>query len=254
MNTMSVAAPGRPFHVAVMLGLPVCAMSALALLDTTPLDFWISNRFYQPAAGFAARDSFWLETVLHDVAKQVLLVPSVLILLGWLASFGVPWLRVWRRPLAYLGLAIGISTGIMPPLKAVTGVHCPWSLREFGGQEHHARLFAQPAPTANPGRCWPGGHASTGFSLFAWYFVLRDRRPRAARVALLAAMALGTAFSLGRIMQGAHFLSHNLWTMLIDWCVCALAYRLMLHRRPSTRLVDVVPGETRNDRSRQPLV
>lgn len=94
-------------------------------------------------------------------------------------------------------------------------------------------LLAERAPTANPGRCWPGGHASAGFSLLALFFVLRDRKPRAARMTLLFALGLGTLFSLGRMLQGAHFLSHNLWTLLIDWVICVLSYRWLLYRVPA---------------------
>jgi len=34
-------------------------------------------------------------------------------------------------------------------------------------------------------------------------------------------------------MQGAHFLSHSLWTLLLDWVICVLAYRLLLYRPPA---------------------
>jgi membrane-associated PAP2 superfamily phosphatase len=33
------------------------------------------------------------------------------------------------------------------------------------------------------------------------------------------------------MMQGAHFLSHNLWTLLIDWTICLSCYRWILYRR-----------------------
>jgi membrane-associated PAP2 superfamily phosphatase len=32
------------------------------------------------------------------------------------------------------------------------------------------------------------------------------------------------------MMQGAHFLSHNLWTLLLDWTICVLCYRALLYR------------------------
>ena len=125
-----------------------------------------------------------------------------------------------------------LSTAVVTPLKVLTGMHCPWSLSEFGGSETFVPLLGTRAPTDKPGRCWPGGHASAGFSLLALFFALRDRRPRAARVALVVALGLGSVFSLGRMMQGAHFFSHNLWTLLIDWTLCLLVYRWMLYRAP----------------------
>jgi membrane-associated PAP2 superfamily phosphatase len=92
-------------------------------------------------------------------------------------------------------------------------------------------LGARPA-TTHPGRCWPGGHASAGFSLLALFFFLRDRRPRTARIALWVALGAGAVFSVGRMMQGAHFLTHNLWTLLFDWTICVLCYRWVLYERP----------------------
>ena len=50
---------------------------------------------------------------------------------------------------------------------------------------------------------------------------------------LATAITLGITLSVSRMLQGAHFLSHNLWTALIDWLVCATLYRLMLYR-PAT--------------------
>ena len=110
-------------------------------------------------------------------------------------------LRSWRRELGYLVLALGLSTSIVPPLKTLTAVQCPWSLTQFGGHEAFSPLIGERPLTDKPGRCWPGGHASTGFALLALYFALRDRRPRLARWALGLALTLGCVLSLGRMMQ-----------------------------------------------------
>lgn len=109
-------------------------------------------------------------------------------------------------------------------------MQCPWSLAQFGGEETYSSLLSPRPPTEHPGRCWPGGHASSGFVLFALFFALRDRKPRLARYALAFAFAMGCLLSLSRMLQGAHFLSHNLWTMLFDWLICLGLYRLMLYR------------------------
>ncbi|MFI8980222.1 phosphatase PAP2 family protein [Ectopseudomonas khazarica] len=220
------------------LGIPLALMAALLLIDPAPLDFALANLFYEPGQGFIGRHSFWLEDILHDRAKQAVIVVGVLAIVGFVLSLLPTRLRAWRRPLGYLVLALGLSTSVVTPLKALTGMHCPWSLSEFGGQEQFTPLLAERAPTAKPGRCWPGGHASAGFSLLALFFVLRDRRPRAARVALAVALSLGSLFSLGRMLQGAHFLSHNVWTLLIDWVICLVTYRLVLYRAPAVHSAD----------------
>lgn len=225
----------RYFNFTWALSIPLLLMAVLLVVDPSPVDFAIEHLFYQPGQGFIGRHSFWLEDILHDRAKQAVIAVGVLAIVGFLLSLLPTRLRPLRRSLGYLVLALGLCVSVVTPLKALTGMHCPWSLSEFGGHEQFTPLLAERAPTANPGRCWPGGHASAGFSLIALFFALRDRRPRAARIALMVALGLGSLFSLGRMLQGAHFLSHNLWTLLIDWVICLVTYRLVLYRAPAAQ-------------------
>jgi membrane-associated PAP2 superfamily phosphatase len=227
----------RYFDFRLGLGIPVALMVLLLLFDPSGLDFAIEHLFYQPGLGFIGKRHVWLEDILHDRAKQLVIVFGVLAIIGLVISLLPTRLRQWRRPLGFLVLALGLSTSIVTPLKALTGVHCPWSLSEFGGTETFTPLLSERAATEKPGRCWPGGHASSGFSLLALFFLLRDKRPRRARLALVFALGLGAVFSLGRMMQGAHFLSHNLWTLLFDWLICLLCYRWILYRAPSPQRV-----------------
>ncbi|WP_439886216.1 phosphatase PAP2 family protein [Pseudomonas sp. MBLB4123] len=222
----------RPFNFSLALGVPIAFMALLLLIDPAPVDFALAHLFYVPGQGFIGQHSFWLEDILHDRAKQAVILLGLLAILGFVLSLLPTPLRGRRRQLGYLVLALGLSTSIVTPLKTLTGVHCPWSLSEFGGQERFTPLLGERAPSAEPGRCWPGGHASAGFSLLAFFFALRDRNPRLARAALVLAIVLGSTFSIGRMLQGAHFLSHNLWTLLFDWVICLLCYRLVLYRRP----------------------
>ncbi|MNH31229.1 hypothetical protein D3C79_915700 [compost metagenome] len=60
---------------------------------------------------------------------------------------------------------------------------------------------------------------------------MRDRKPRLARVALAVALVAGSVLSLGRMMQGAHFLSHNVWTAVFCWLIGLGSYYLVLYRR-----------------------
>lgn len=231
MPTIPFPAASRYFDFRLGLGVPIALMALLLVLDPTELDFALARVFYDPSTGFIGRHSFWLEDILHDRAKQIVIFLGVLAIASFLISLVSTRLRAWRRHLGYLVLSLVLSTSIVTPLKMLTAVQCPWSLTEFGGNEQFSSLLEKRAPTEKPGRCWPGGHASAGFSLIAMFFFLRDRRPRSARIALAIALGTGTVFSLGRMMQGAHFLSHNLWTLLIDWTICLLCYRWILYRR-----------------------
>ncbi|MEE2799902.1 phosphatase PAP2 family protein [Halopseudomonas aestusnigri] len=220
----------RPFPVGRWLLIPAALMALMLVFDTSTLDFWFSDLFYVPSDGFVGRHSFFLEDILHDRVKQAVIVIGVLAIIGFVLSLLPTRLRRWRPELSYLVLSLALATSLVTPLKQLTNVPCPWSLVQYGGTEIHTPLLSARPDTNKAGRCWPGGHASSGFSLLALFFALRDRFPRAARGALIGALALGTVLSLGRTMQGAHFLSHNVWTLLFDWCICLLCYRLLLYR------------------------
>lgn len=222
----------RYFNFRLALGIPLALMAALLLFYPTSIDFALARPFHVPGQGFIWRGNFWLEEVLHTGVRQTLALLSIVIIGSFLYSLFPTRLRPWRRQLGYLVLAISLSTGIITPLKTLSAVQCPWSLSEFDGPETFSELLSERPHTANPGRCWPGGHASSGFSLLAFFFVFRDSHKRAARVALFTALSLGVACSLGRMAQGAHFLSHNVWTLLLDWFICALCYRWILYKDP----------------------
>ncbi len=212
-------------------GLPLTLLALMLIFEPSRIDFALSDLFYIPGQGFIGRHNDFLEDILHDRAKQACIAIGLLALGGFLASLLPTPLRPHRLRLGYLVLAIGLSTGIVTPLKQATQMHCPWSLEQYGGVEHFSPLLGPRAEAVDkPGNCWPGGHAAAGFGMFALFFALRDRKPRLANAALIGASSLGILFSIVRIVQGAHFLSHNLWTAGLCWLICLGLYDLMLYR------------------------
>jgi len=221
----------RPFNFRLALGLPGALMLLLLVAEPHRLDMALAQWFYQPGEGFIGRHyDFLLQEILQRRVKQALFVCGGLAIALFLASLVLARLRPWRRRLSYLVLAITLCTGVIMPLKKLTNIHCPGSLTEFGGTQVYTPLLSARPADNKPGRCWPAGHASAGFALLTLYFFLRDRAPKSARVALVAALGLGSLFATVRMLQGAHFFSHGLWTCLIDWVICVLCYRALLYR------------------------
>ena len=193
------ARPTRPFPVGRWLLIPAAVMALMLVFDTSALDFWFSGLFYVPGDGFVGRHSFFLEDILHDRVKQAVILIGVLAIIGFLLSLLPTRLRRWRPELGYLVLSLALATSLVTPLKQLTNVPCPWSLVQYGGTEIHTPLLSARPGSNKAGRCWPGGHASSGFSLLALFFALRDRFPRAARGALIGALALGSASVIGPV-------------------------------------------------------
>lgn len=231
----------RPINLWLYLGIPVATAVALILLELTSVDMDIAKLFYDPVAGaFIGRHSYWLENILHDRVKQGVILLGVLALVVFALSFFWKRLFGWRRELGCLVLALGLSTAFVTPVKKVTQVQCPWSLTQFGGKETYSKLLEPRPATDKPGLCWPGGHAATGFCLFGLFFMLHDRRPRLARLAFVVALVAGSALGFGRMLQGAHFLSHNVWTGVFCWLIGLGSYYLVLYRRG---MAEVPAGE-----------
>ena len=244
MASTAARPASRPLNFWVCLGVPAVTAIILVLLELTSLDMDLAKLFYDPVTGdFLGRYSYFLEDILHDRAKQLVIVFSVLAMLGFIGSFFMSQLKPFKRELGCLVLSLGLATSFVTPMKAMTAVQCPWSLEQFGGHETYSELLSPRPPTDKPGRCWPGGHAATGFTLFALFFVLRDRRPRMARAAFVFAFALGSVFSIGRMMQGAHFFSHNVWTAVFCWLICLGSYYYVLYR-PASKVETVTKAKT----------
>jgi len=209
-------------HVVLIPGF--LAVAAL-LAHLSGLDQTVSGWFFDPTAGgFPVRRSALLELLGHRLANAL-----VIVVFAGLASAGVAaawWqpLRRYGRLLLTTAAALAAGPMLVVALKSVTTPKCPWSLVQYGGLEQATRFgFTSPAAA---GSCFPGGHAAGGFALVAIYFagkVAGNRRLE--RSGLLLVLLAGPGFSLVRIAQGAHFLSHNLWSAAICWALAALVFQ-----------------------------
>lgn len=202
----------------------------LLVFETTALDRIVSDVFYDPVAGaFPLRRDWFLEQIVHRGGKYLVVAVALAALAVVVLSCVRAGARPLRRPALYVVLCLALGPGLVAGLKTVTNKHCPYDLAVYGGFAEYTRLLDAAPPGERPGRCFPGGHASGGFALMAFYFVWRRRRASWAATALVGGFAYGFTIGFGRVMQGAHFLSHNLWAALVCWFVALILWRLMLY-------------------------
>jgi membrane-associated PAP2 superfamily phosphatase len=215
-------------HLAALL--PIAAL--LFALEKTAIDATISGWFFDRVAGvFPLRHDGFLEVFAHQYTKVLVVAIACCVITLYLLSFVLPELKPQRRLLLFLALSLTLAPLAVVLLKAASPRYCPWSLLEYGGFAPHLAFFDTAPAGLAPGHCFPAGHASAGFSLMAFYFaVLNFHRPRLARIALIAGIAAGLALGLGRVAQGAHFVSHVLWSGLVCWLVIVALHGLILTR------------------------
>lgn len=228
----------RGRFLALHLALPLALAAALLVVfELTPLDTAIADRFYDPIErAFPLRNTFLLEYVVHDAGKIVVIVFGVFVLGAFVASFRRERLRDWRSVLLYVFLVLALGPMVTSGWKDISPKHCPWDLEMYGGHAPHTTLLEPLPEGVKRGRCFPCGQASGGFSLVALYFALRLRDRRLARRGLWFGLGYGALLGFGRMLQGAHFLSHVLTTALVCWLVALALYELVLRRSEEARL------------------
>lgn len=227
---MPITASGSRRFYAWHVGVPaLIALLLLVVFETTNLDRALSDLFFNPVSGsFPWRHDVWMESIGHQWAKYPLVLLAAALLAALALSWRLPALGQRRRTIVFLLLSLALAPAAVALLKDTTNKHCPYDLHIYGGNAPYVRLLERAPADAAPGRCFPGGHASGGFALMAFYFVWRRRRPRLAFAALAGGFAYGFALGFTRLMQGAHFLSHNLWAAVVCWFVIVVLYRLLL--------------------------
>ena len=230
-NDGAAAAPGLPApRYRLWFMLPLAVAAGLLELDRTSLDLAIAARLYDPAShGFPLRTTFLFDTLLHHWTKYVVASIACLACCGYLLTFAVPVLRPRRRDLLYLGLSLVLAPAAVAGLKLLSHRHCPWDIVQFGGFAPYLGLLdAAPAGLAS-GHCFPAGHATTGFSLMAFYFVaVASEQATLSRAGLVVGLGAGFGLGFGRMAQGAHFFSHVLWSGLVCWVVLVALYFAVL--------------------------
>lgn len=210
---------------------------ALAAVASTRfgIDRPVTDLFFDFDRGtFPARDWLPLELLGHRGAKSAVVALWVALVAAGLASLRLAPLAPYRRVLWATVAAMAAGPLIVVWLKGINAHPCPWNLKEYGGYADYADAWFVSA--AEAGRCFPSGHAAGGFSLVALAFAARAlNRRRLAHWALAGALIAGALASAVRIVQGAHFLAHNLWSAAIAWCAAALIFAPLMRAPERTR-------------------
>ena len=201
---------------------------ALAAAWLIPLrgDLWIADRIYAwEGHAWMLRDGFVTESLIHVAGRRLSLLAWLAVAALYAATWRVVRLRAWRRPLLYLLVAVALGAGVVSALKHLTNVDCPWDIDRYGGLRPYIDPFL-PRPRELPrGQCFPAGHASAGYAWVALYFLFVAMRPAWRWRGLAVGLAMGATFGISQQLRGAHFLSHDLFALMVCWTVALVAYR-----------------------------
>lgn len=208
------------------VAITLATLAALLLWELSGWDLALS-RWYGSASGFAWRDAWLTSTLLHQGGRA--LAWALLTLL--VADAVRPLVQGPTRSARWHGIGMTLTCLlVVPTIKRVTQSSCPWDLAEFGGVAPYVPHWLPGVADGGPGHCFPSGHAVAAFGFFSGYFVLRETRPRPARIWLATVCVVGLVFGWAQLARGAHYLSHTLWSAWLCWLIGALVAKVALPR------------------------
>jgi membrane-associated PAP2 superfamily phosphatase len=192
-------------------------------------DQWLADALYAwEGNAWSLQSGHFTQDVLHAGGRQFVKYLWVGVLLAFLVSLARRSKAAWRWPLAYLLVSTVLATMLVGVMKRWTHVDCPWDLLRYGGGKAYYGLFSTRPVGVRSSGCFPAGHASAGYAWVALYFFLLATRPRWRWWGLGVGMLLGLLFGFAQQLRGAHFLSHDLWALMVSWLSALALYRWML--------------------------
>jgi membrane-associated PAP2 superfamily phosphatase len=192
------------------------ALFAILLWDLSGLDLGLAQAAGGPQ-GFPLRDDWVLTTLLHTGGRYAAWLTVLALCLAVIWPVG-PLRRLAPPRRVQLAASALLASGVITLLKNGSHTSCPWDLHAFGGVATHVSHWSGWGATdGGAGRCFPAGHAATGFAFLGGFFALRDTLPRLAKAWLAGALVAGLGLGLAQQLRGAHFMSHTLWTGWICW-------------------------------------
>ncbi|WP_198783619.1 phosphatase PAP2 family protein [Shewanella putrefaciens] len=212
-------------------------------LEWTHADMKMASMLFQWQGGvdsWPLRGDWITENLLHVAGRNLVILLALVVVMGIVLSFRRDVIRPYRKGLIYLFCSVLASVLLVRIGKSLTHMTCPWDVVEFGGRLMHSSLFARLPEGAEFGQCFPGGHSSGGFAWVATYYVLKQYHPRYAKVGLVFGLLLGVVFGIAQELRGAHFLSHDLWSLTVAWTCASLLYYGFFLRATKVQSVNFV--------------
>lgn len=211
-----------------MLG--ALAVPTTALFWLTELDIVVARLFYFPnhPQGPWPIGEWWLWEAIYEIAPLAgAALATVAALMLGLATVRPRMVRA-RLGSATLLLTLLIGPGLLVNVvfKDHWGHPRPRQVVGLGGDMAYEPPL-KPA-FAQAGHSFVCGHCSVGFSLLAFWFILKRRWRRLAWIALVGAGFTGLLVGVARMAAGGHFLSDVLWSGFLVFLSAWFTYYVLL--------------------------
>jgi membrane-associated PAP2 superfamily phosphatase len=222
-------------HVIYPLMILVILSSVINAFD---IDKLLADYFYTLQNNtWAWKNSWLMEQFFHKGGRAASILLALIIFALIVTSYCLSHWKQHRKPLTYLILAAAGGSLLVSFLKSSLAVSCPWEFQRYGGNLHYNTVFEQLGLRNGEG-CFPSGHASAGYAWIALYFfgLCYGSPSRSAWqftwrwAGLVVPLITGIVFGFAQQLRGAHFISHDVWTLAICWFYSLALYLLMFEK------------------------
>ncbi len=197
---------------------------ASAAIIAFNIDMRLEDYFYNLQGQSWAWKNAWLtDRLLHRGGRSASIFLGIIVLILLVASLFLKSQKAKRKPLIFLFLGVAGSSLLVSLFKTSLAVSCPWEFDRYGGALSYANVIQQ-LHLRNGEGCFPAGHASAGYSWVALYFFGLFFQSRLRWYGLAAALCGGIVFGFTQQIRGAHFISHDLWSLAVCWFYCLGLY------------------------------
>ena len=186
----------------------------LIIIYTTQLDFIIADFIYAKTF-WKFQQAFWTETILHKSIKVAVIIIYLSLFIKLLKLVKNNSNKFHIYDLFVLLLTIIISVSLVSISKRIFDSDCPWHLIRYGGDKQFFSIFNYPDSLKPSHHCFPASHASVGFSWIALYFFFLVKNHPYKNHYLVATLVLGFSLGIAQQIRGAHFFSHDIWSLII---------------------------------------
>ncbi|RYY01573.1 MAG: PAP2 family protein [Gammaproteobacteria bacterium] len=193
------------------------------------IDMRLEDYFYAlQGHSWAWKNSWVAEALLHKGGRELSIFLGAIVICALCLSLFLKSQSHIRKPLAYLFLAVAGASPLVGLLKASLDISCPWEFGRYGGALSYVDVIQQ-LHLRNGEGCFPAAHASAGYSWVALYFFGLFFQSRLRWLGLAGALGCGILFGFTQQIRGAHFLSHDLWSLAVCWFYSLSVYLVFSH-------------------------
>lgn len=204
---------------------PLIALIVFSILITVgDIDRRVADFFYHLQENSWAWKNRWLaETFFHKGGRAVSLLLVLVVLVLLIAAHTNRVLGAHKKPLWYLLLATVGGSLFVSTCKSLLAVSCPWEFERYGGHLFYVGVVEQLFLRNGEG-CFPAGHASAGYAWISCYFFGLYYQSKWRWAGLAIPIFIGLALGFAQQIRGAHFISHDLWTLALCWFFSLLLF------------------------------